>query len=71
MDFSQPQSGPANGQTHRYTQFLIETTNVTSFTVDPSLANATKTRSGFDVAKFVTEANVKVLSANWFNVTAT
>ncbi|RDW63819.1 hypothetical protein BP6252_11364 [Coleophoma cylindrospora] len=69
--YLQPQSGPANGQTHRYTQFLIDTTNVTTFNVDPSLKNATKTRSGFDMAKFVTEANVQVLSANWFNVTAT
>ena len=63
------QPGPPVGETHRYTQILIDTTGVKGSVVSSATGNATLTRTGFDMANFVQEANVMVVSSNFFNVT--
>lgn len=54
------QPGPPAGETHRYTQILIATTGLKAFNVS---------RNSFDAAAFVKQANVTVVSSNFFNVT--
>jgi hypothetical protein len=61
--------GPPKGETHRYVQILLQTTGVNGFVVSPDVANATLSRQKFDMAKFVQQANLTVVSSNFFNVT--
>jgi len=63
------QPSPPVGQTHRYTQILIATTGIKGFVVSSAVGNATVSRMGFDMAAFVQQANVTVVSSNFFNVT--
>jgi hypothetical protein len=48
---------------------LLDTTGVTGFVVSPTVGNELATRQGFDMAEFVAESGVKVISSNFFNVT--
>lgn len=61
--------GPPTGETHRYTQVLLDVTGVTSFVVSQAVGDATTTRRAFDMAEFVRQTNLTVVSSNFFNVT--
>ncbi|RDW78463.1 hypothetical protein BP5796_06315 [Coleophoma crateriformis] len=61
--------GPPTGQTHRYTQYLVDTTGVKGFTVSSSVANSTMTRVAFNMQDFVKQANLTIISANFWKTT--
>lgn len=52
--------GPPKGETHRYTQILVDTTGMKPFNVS---------RNAFDPNAFVMKNSLKVISSNFFNVT--
>ncbi|RDW74138.1 hypothetical protein BP5796_07580 [Coleophoma crateriformis] len=57
--------GPPVGSTHRYTQYLLDTTGKTTF----PQAGANFSRGSFTIETFLQQINMTAFSANFFNAT--
>jgi phosphatidylethanolamine-binding protein (PEBP) family uncharacterized protein len=64
------QPTPPKGSVHRYTQYLVATNGLNNFNnVSATVAKQLATRIQFNMQAFVREANLTIVSANYFNVT--
>lgn len=62
-----PPAGPA----HRYTQYLMVTTNMSDLVVSQTVATAISSRVGLNVSQLFSETGRTLMASNWWNTSKT
>jgi len=63
--------GPPAGPAHRYTQYLMSTTNMSDLVVSKDVATALQTRVGLNVTQLFSETGRTLVASNWWNTSRT
>jgi len=63
--------GPPAGPAHRYTQYLMSTTNMSDLVVSKEVATALQTRVGLNVTQLFSETGRTLVASNWWNTSRT
>jgi len=62
---------PPAGAAHRYTQYLMVTTNMSDLVVSQAVATAIRSRVGLNVSQLFSETGRTLLASNWWNTSKT
>lgn len=62
---------PPAGAAHRYTQYLMVTTNMSDLVVSQAVATALQSRVGLNVSQLFSETGRTLLATNWWNTSKT